>query len=132
LVKKYNKPLSDEIDLEAKCKELESKIKKLQEENDGLKIKVDELENDKPNTKSFNYYKQLAMGTLALLYGDEQVRIWRSWANNTIPDKDDSDLKLNFTVIQDDLDSLNAKGIKIKRDAIISKIKESIYLLAPK
>ena len=42
------------------------------------------------------------------------------------------DAMLKFTEIEQKLESLNAQGIKIKHDAISSKIKESIDLLKPK
>lgn len=108
---------------------MQSGNEELQAENARLKTQIGELENDKPNTKSLNSYKQLAMGTLALLYPD-QVVIWRKWANSDLQDQGKSDLK--FTEIEQKLESLNAKGITIKRDAISSKINESISLLAPK
>ena len=134
LAREYNKSQDDEIDLEAKCKELQSKNEELQKENDRLKIIIDELKNDKPNIKSLNYYRQLAMGALALKYGNEQAEIWRKWAANNLDSGAENSKYggLNFTNIEKDLEALNTEGVIIKHDAIRAKIKESANLLKPK
>lgn len=129
-VRNYHK--SECIDWEAKYKEIESQKKKLAKESDKLKRKSSELEEDKVNTKNLNFYKQFAMGLLALQYGSEQVEIWQKWANRTTSDIDTKGMDLKFSKIQEDLESLNAKGINIKRAAISAKINESIHLLKHK
>lgn len=133
MVKAYSVPES--VGLETKYQKLELENQELKTEKGKLLASIDALnkeyillEKDKPNTKSFNNYKQLSMGLLAVHYGNEQVKIWKNWAN----DLNKSTSKQNdllFSKIQDDLAALNAKGINIKRDAIGDKIKESIYLL---
>ena len=73
------------------------------------------------------------MGMLAVHYGEKQVKIWKDWVNEAVLNKSSIKQKeLLFTRIEEDLAKLNASGIKIKRDAIGDKIKESINLLKVK
>lgn len=109
--------------------ELQGEKTKLLANIEALNKKVAVLEEDKPNTKILNSYKQLAMGMLAVHYKMEQVKIWQDWSNEGGLSKSSGMESLLFTKIQEDLSALNAKGIKIKRDAIKDKIKESIHLL---
>lgn len=127
-------------DKETKYQKLEAENQELKKEKDksltiieALNKKVAVLEEDKPNTKILNSYKQLAMGMLAVHYGEEQVKIWQNWTNEAALNKSSIKQKeLLFTSIEEDLAKLNASGIKIKRDAIGDKIKESINLLKVK
>ncbi len=133
LIKKYH----DYEDKETKYQKLELENQKLMIENQELHTKINDLNKnynilvqDKPNTKILNSYKQLAMGMLAVHYGEEQVKIWQNWTNEAVLNKSSIKQKeLLFTRIEEDLAKLNASGIKIKRDAIGDKIKESINLL---
>ncbi len=136
LIEKYH----DYQDKETKYQKLEAENQELKKEKDksltiieALNKKVTVLEEDKPNTKILNSYKQLAMGMLAVHYGEEQVKIWQNWTNEAVLTKSNTKQKeLLFTRIEEDLAKLNASGIKIKRDAIGDKIKESINLLKVK
>lgn len=136
LIEKYH----NYQDKETKYQKLEAENQELKKEKDksltiieALNKKVAVLEEDKPNTKILNSYKQLAMGMLAVHYGEEQVKIWQNWTNEAVLNKSSIKQKeLLFTRIEEDLAKLNARGIKIKRDAIGDKIKESINLLKVK
>ena len=136
LIEKYH----NYQDKETKYQKLEAKNQELKKEKDksltiieALNKKVAVLEEDKPNTKILNSYKQLAMGMLAVHYGEKQVKIWKDWVNEAVLNKSSIKQKeLLFTRIEEDLAKLNASGIKIKRDAIGDKIKESINLLKVK
>ena len=136
LIEKYH----DYQDKEIKYQKLEAENQKLMIESQELHTKIDNLNKnyeillqDKPNTKILNSYKQLAMGMLAVHYGEEQVKIWEDWTNEAVLNKSSIKQKeLLFTRIEEDLAKLNASGIKIKRDAIRDKIKESINLLKVK
>lgn len=132
LIKKYH-DYQDYQKLEAENQELKIEKDKSLTIIEELNKKVTFLEEDKPNTKILNSYKQLAMGMLAVHYGEEQVKIWQNWTNEAVLNKSSIKQKeLLFTRIEEDLAKLNASGIKIKRDAIGDKIKESINLLKVK
>ena len=125
--------------------ELQEERTKLLTDIETLNKKVVFLEEDKPNTKNLKSYTQIAMGMLAVHYGREQVNIWQDWVEkqyeqtlvpsnkSNITNKSSSKQKdLLFTKIEEDLADLNVNGIKIKKDAISNKIKESIDLLKVK
>ena len=129
-------PLAAE-DLEVKYHKLEKEYQEIKGENYKLLAHIEELnkkyfllEKDKPNAKVFNSLGQLSMGLLELHYGEEQVKIWKDWANEGGFNKSSTQQKdLIFTKIEEDLASLNAPAIKIKRDTINKRIKENIHLL---
>jgi hypothetical protein len=90
LIRKYH----DSQDKETKYQKLEAENQELKIEKDKfltiieeLNKKVAVLELDKPNTKILNSYKQLAMGMLAVHYGEEQVQIWQNWTNEAVLNK---------------------------------------------
>ena len=135
LIKQYH----DYEDKEIKYQKLKAENQELKKEKakslviiEELNKKIVVLELDKPNTKIFNSYKQLAMGMLAVRYGEEQVKIWQNWVNSTATNKTIPEQKLKFSEIQDTLAGLNLPAIKIKRDTIRERIKESIELFRSK
>lgn len=135
LIKDYH--TTEAEGLEEKCKKLELENQVVKAENCKLLVNIEELnkkyfllEKDKPNAKVLNSLGQLSMGLLALHYGEEQVKIWKDWENEGGLNKSTTQQKdLIFTKIEEDLASLNAPAIKIKRDTINKRIKENIHLL---
>jgi hypothetical protein len=126
--------------LQVKYQRLKKEYQEIKGENYKLLAHIEELnkkcfllEKDKPNAKVFNSLGQLSMGLLELHYGEEQVKIWKDWANEGVFNKSSTQQKdLIFTKIEEDLASLNAPAIKIKRDTINKRIKENIHLLKKK
>ena len=121
LVRKYHK--SEEVDYK-------EEYKKLELENRELKEKVVKLEkNENPNMKLYNTARKIGMGYLEFKYGDEQVKIWKKWKNESKPDDETKFSNFKFLEIESYLTSLDAKEIKVKRGAIGNFIYNNIDLL---
>jgi len=125
LVRKYHK--SEEVDYK-------EEYKKLELENRELKEKVVKLEkNENPNAKLFKTANQIGMGMLGSKYNNvvENWEAWRRYKNNPLVNTTEKPKKfdLRFNIIEEDLRSLNAEGVKVTHDAIGNFIYNNIDLL---
>lgn len=124
LVKKYN--ISNDIDWEEKCVDLESRLQELEAKN----LKLTQEANSAPNARRLTSWKKGFIGMLAIKYTSD--RLLKNFGNNqTITNKTNIEdrTKLTYSQIRNDMD---LQGVAIDDGTIKELIQDSIDHLYPK